>query len=96
MPLVIKDPICVYHFLPPMSKFDKFTSSVMFINYGRQIFEGTGVSELLGTVAGWKSIVSLDSILLACLFSGAVGVFFGFYPARKASRMDPIDALRYE
>ncbi|MFH1083622.1 MAG: ABC transporter permease [Pseudomonadota bacterium] len=57
---------------------------------------GIGVSELLGTVAGWKTIVSLDSILLACLFSGAVGVFFGFYPARKASRMDPIDALRYE
>jgi putative ABC transport system permease protein len=57
---------------------------------------GVGVSKLIGFVAGWMTIVSIDSILLATLFSGAVGVFFGFYPARKASRMDPIEALRYE
>ncbi len=57
---------------------------------------GIGASKIISVIAGWETIISVGSILLATLFSGAVGTFFGFYPARKASRLDPINALKYE
>jgi putative ABC transport system permease protein len=57
---------------------------------------GLGAAVVMARVAGWPVIVSPAMILVACGVSGAVGVFFGYYPAWKASRLDPIDALRHE
>jgi ABC-type antimicrobial peptide transport system permease subunit len=57
---------------------------------------GISAAKAISAVAKWPTIISVDSILLATLFSAGVGIFFGFYPARKASRLDPIEALRYE
>ena len=60
------------------------------------ILFGLGASALISHFAGWSTLVSPTAILLAFVFSGLVGVFFGYYPARKAALLDPIDALRYE
>lgn len=60
------------------------------------IITGVSGSKILSAIAGWPTIVTPISILLAFGFSGLVGIFFGFYPAYKASLLNPIDALRYE
>ena len=60
------------------------------------ILLGIGSSEVLKFWAEWPTLVSPTIVAIAFLFSGAVGVFFGFYPAQKAANLDPIDALRYE
>jgi len=60
------------------------------------IIIGISGSKLVSILAGWPTIVSFLSILLAFSFSGLVGIFFGFYPAYQASLLNPIDALRYE
>jgi putative ABC transport system permease protein len=57
---------------------------------------GIGATRLIGAVSTFKPIVSMGSIVLAFTVSFSIGVFFGFYPARRASLLDPIDALRYE
>jgi putative ABC transport system permease protein len=60
------------------------------------IILGIGASKLLSAWKQWPSLISPISIVIAFLVSAAVGIFFGFYPARTAARLDPIDALRYE
>lgn len=60
------------------------------------IIFGIGASKLLSVYAQWPTLISISSIVVAFLFSAAVGIFFGFYPARKAAALDPIEALRYE
>jgi putative ABC transport system permease protein len=60
------------------------------------ILLGIGSSEVLRNWAQWPTLIDPTIVVVAFLFSGAVGVFFGFYPAKKAAQLDPIDALRYE
>ena len=60
------------------------------------ILLGIGSSEVLKEWAQWPTLIDPTIVAVAFLFSGAVGVFFGFYPAKKAANLDPIEALRYE
>jgi len=60
------------------------------------IILGAGGATVVSKILDWPTLISVQSIVVAFFFSGAVGIFFGFYPARKAAGLNPIDALRYE
>ena len=60
------------------------------------IVAGITISELISVVAHWPTLLSPAAVLGGFVFSAAVGIFFGYYPARKAARLNPIEALRYE
>jgi putative ABC transport system permease protein len=57
---------------------------------------GAGGATFVSRMLDWPTMISFQSIAIAFVFSGAVGIFFGFYPAKKAAGLNPIDALRYE
>jgi putative ABC transport system permease protein len=60
------------------------------------IMLGVASSQVISGVLNWPVFVSAPAVALAFFFAAFVGIFFGFYPARKASLLDPIEALRYE
>jgi len=62
---------------------------------GRVVGGHAGARTLLANF-GWSTLVSPESVCMAFAFSVAIGVFFSYYPARKAAHLDPIEALRYE
>jgi len=66
------------------------------IGGGIGIVSGFGFSRALTQFVQWPTSVSVDAVAMAFGFAAGIGVFFGFYPARKAARLDPIEALRYE
>jgi putative ABC transport system permease protein len=72
------------------------SSMISGLGGGVGIAAGIVAARVIARFAGWPTLVQPQVVLAAFVFAGMVGVFFGFYPAAKAARLDPIDALRYE
>jgi putative ABC transport system permease protein len=79
-----------------LSQFLVEATTLALVGGAAGIFLGVVASVVIGGWAGWQTQLRPEAILLAVGFSAAVGIFFGFYPARKASLLQPIEALRYE
>jgi putative ABC transport system permease protein len=60
------------------------------------ILLGYLISAMVGSLMGWPVVITTKSVVLAFLVCSAIGIFFGWYPAKKAASLNPIDALRYE
>jgi putative ABC transport system permease protein len=69
---------------------------ISFVGGSFGIIFGVAMSRLIAWLAGWSTIVTVTSIVLAFLVSITVGLVFGIYPAVKAARLDPVEAIRYE
>ena len=77
----------------------QFLAEAVFLSVvggGAGVVAGLATSRVISFVAGWPTEVPAMAVAGGFLFSAAVGIFFGYYPARKAARLDPIEALRYE
>jgi putative ABC transport system permease protein len=74
------------------------TESILLCTWGGilGLFLGLTGSIGMAKILGWPTLVSYNSIFISIIFSAAIGIFFGYYPAHKAAAMDPIEALRYE
>jgi putative ABC transport system permease protein len=72
------------------------TVLISFVGGTMGVIAGVAISRLIGLFAGWSTIVTASSILLAFLVSVSVGLVFGLYPAARAASLDPVKALHYE
>lgn len=83
---------------PGVIKGQFLTEAIVLTSFGGfvGIITGIGLSKIIANVAGWGFSVSAEACVLSVVFSMAIGIFFGLYPAAKAAKLDPIESLNYE